>query len=161
MIQGKGSKIMLKRELITTVEEEYSRPEQTNHFRNQYFTLIGALATYGTEVKRQVSTSPDPDINPFKFVVARHTFIFPPQAVELTPDIGDGYVGKGPRGETKDNKTADFDPEAVTGYLEVIYNDTPRPLLTMRVEDLKGESEIPTEAREILDSIFPPASQTQ
>lgn len=147
---------MVSRELITTVTEEYNRPEQTNHFRRQYFTLLGALATLGTEVKRQVNTLKDPDLNPFSFVVARHSFILPPQAVELVPDIGDGYKGSGPRGELKDNKKADFDPESVTGYLEIIYNDTPRPILTMRVEDLMGESEIPTEAREILDSIFPP-----
>ncbi len=146
---------MANREHIVKVEQEYDRPELTSHFRGQYFKLLGGLATFGTEVKRQVSTLRDPDLNPFSFVIARHSFIFPPQSVELTPDIGDGYIGSGPRGEIKDNKKANFDPEAVTGYLEVIYNDTPRPILTVRVEDLMGESEMSLEAKEVLDNIFP------
>lgn len=100
---------------------------QILEFQRRYTTLLGELASKGTEVERTLVSEQDLDIEPYNFTRdARHVFVFPPQETELRDKEGED-VGDIPGTElyvlTRVAMSAEFDPEKVSANLVITYDD--------------------------------------
>ncbi len=101
--------------------------EQIRQFAARYTTLLGALASAGTQVEVDRTLEVDPDIDPHTFFRdARHVFVFPPQEVQLSDKEG-AETGELPWSSpytlTREAQIAVYDPTRVEGRVTVTYDD--------------------------------------
>ena len=137
--------------------------EQIIAYRGRYDSVLGALASTGTEVVHSRTLETDPGVEPHDFVRhAVHVFVIPPQPVELHDverrELG-VLEGTAPNTLVREDQIADFDKTAVKATITVTYDDAiniPRLGVTEQYTDAAALNEFHAVMQGIIERVYSP-----